>query len=103
MPEESIGPEEETEEPLEGEEPSEKAEACFGLDDLGIIDIIGLFVIGGWMLSRSGQIIGTKGAKKAGGKIFKRLGLSFFGELIPYFGGIAPCWILAVYFELKSK
>jgi len=76
---------------------------CFGLDDFGILDIIGLFIIGGWMLSQSSQIIGTKGAKKVGGKIFKRLGLSFLGEIIPYFGNVAPCWLLAVYFTLKSK
>lgn len=76
---------------------------CFGLDDVGILDVIGLILIGGWMLSRSGQITVTKGAKKAGGKIFKRLGISFVGELIPYFGNVAPCWTLAVYFQLKSQ
>jgi len=30
------------------------------------------------------------------------LGLSFLGELIPFFGDVAPCWTLAVYFELQS-
>ena len=68
-----------------------------GIDDYGILDVIGLVIIGGWMFIRSGS---KKGA--IGKKLAKRLGLAFFGELIPFFGGIAPCWTLAVYFELKS-
>ena len=75
----------------------------FAIDDYGILDIIGLATIGSWMLTRSGTITATKGAQKAGKKIFKRLGLSFLGELIPFFGGAAPCWLLAVYFELKNN
>lgn len=79
---------------------------CTGLDDLGIMDIIGLIFVGGLMFATSGSITGTKGAqktvKKLGTKLSKRLGLSFLGELIPYFGGIAPCWTLAVYFHLKG-
>lgn len=76
---------------------------CFGLDDCGILDIIGLILIGGWMLSRYGRITVSKGAKKIGSKMLKQVGLSFLGELIPYFGNIAPCWTLAVYFQIKSK
>ena len=80
---------------------------CFGLDDLGILDVLGLVFIGGLMFVQSGEITSTKGTKKAlkkaGGKVLKRVGLSFLGELIPYFGGIAPCWILAVYFHFKNK
>jgi hypothetical protein len=79
---------------------------CFGLDDLGIMDIIGLIFVGSLMLVSSGSITSTSGAqktaKKIGTKIFKRLGLSFLGELIPYFGGAAPCWTLAVYFHFRS-
>lgn len=67
------------------------------------VDIIGMVLIGGWMLFRYGQMTGTKGAKKVGGKLLKRFGLSFLGELIPIFGDVAPCWILAVYFTLKSS
>ena len=67
-----------------------------------IFDVAGLVLIGGWMLLRSGQITATKGAKKAFGKLLKRGGLSFIGESIPIFGDIAPCWTLAVYFELKN-
>ena len=67
------------------------------------MDIIGMVLIGGWMLFRYGQMTGTKGAKKAVGKLLKRFGLSFLGELIPIFGDVAPCWTLAVYFTLKSS
>lgn len=78
-----------------------------GLDDLGILDIIGFVLVGGMMYVHSGTVVGTKGAqkmvKKAGTKILKKLGLSFLGEIIPYFGSIAPCWTLAVYFHLKGK
>ncbi len=68
----------------------------------GVSDVLGLLFIGSWMFSRSGNITVTKGAKKLTTKLFKRLGLSFLGELIPFFGDIAPCWTLAVYFELRS-
>ena len=80
---------------------------CFGVDDLGILDVLGLVFIGGLMFIQSGEITGTKGAKKAlkktGGKVLKRIGLSFLGEVIPYFGGLAPCWTLAVYFHFRNK
>lgn len=79
--------------------------AVFGIGQIisPVVDIIGMVLIGGWMLFRYGQMTGTKGAKKAGGKLLKRFGLSFLGELIPIFGDVAPCWTLAVYFTLKSK
>jgi len=68
----------------------------------GISDILGLLFIGSWMFARSGNVTATKGAKKLGQKFFKRLGASFLGELIPFFGDVAPCWTLAVYFELRK-
>jgi len=82
--------------------------SLFGIFGIGtaissVLDVLGLILIGGWMLFRYGQMTGTKGAKKAGGKLLKRLGLSFLGELIPIFGDVAPCWTLAVYFTLKSS
>lgn len=76
--------------------------ACFLLDDIGILDAFGLLTIGGWMLLRRGSLTTTKKGQKVGAKIAKRLGWSFFGELIPYFGGIAPCWTYAVYKTLKG-
>ena len=79
--------------------------AIFGIGQVIslVVDIIGMVLIGGWMLSRYGRMTGTKGAKKAGGKLLKRFGLSFLDELIPIFGDVAPCWTLAVYFTLKSS
>ena len=80
---------------------------CFALDDFWITDAIGAVLIGGWMFFRMGRVITTKRAgkvvKKSGKKILKRLGLSFFVEIVPWVGGIAPCWTLAVYFELKNN
>lgn len=67
-----------------------------------IFDFIALFIIGGWMFFRSGKITTTKKTKKVLKKILKRLGLSFLGEIIPFFGDLAPCWTLGVYFTLKN-
>lgn len=72
-----------------------------------VLDFIGVIIIGGWMFFRTGHVTITRKAgktiKKAQKKILKRLGLSFLGELIPFFGDIAFCWTLAVYFELKNN
>ena len=91
----------------------------FLLDDFWILDIIGLVIIGSWMLFRRGHVTlpkktaekiekkaleqFTKTTKKTGKKFLKRFGLAFLGEIIPYIGGIAPCWTLAVFFELKNN
>jgi hypothetical protein len=83
---------------------------CFGLDDFGIIDIAGILLIGGWMYSRSGIISLPRGAqKRASGwlkKLFrgkwKKYLTPLIGEIIPYLGGIAFCWTLAVYYELTD-
>lgn len=72
-----------------------------------IPDIIGLVFLGSLMYFRTGHVTISRSAgktiRKSGRKIFKRLGLSFVGELIPFFGDIAFCWTLAVYFELKNN
>ena len=65
-----------------------------------LLDITGLLIIGGWTLLRSGSASTTKQAAKLGKKAFKRLGLGFLGELVPFFGDIAFCWTLVVYLEL---
>jgi hypothetical protein len=75
---------------------------CCGLDDLGILDIIGLFFLGSLMYLRSGTITTTSRAKKIASKLFKRIGLAFLIEIIPFLGNIAPCWTLAVYYELRG-
>ena len=80
---------------------------CFGIDDFGILDITGLIFVGGLMYIHAGTVTGTKGAqelvKKTSTKFLKKIGLSFLGEVIPYFGSVAPCWTIAVYFHLKGK
>ena len=65
------------------------------------LDIAGLVVIGGWMMARAGTITVPKKALKTAGKLGKKIGLPFLGELIPVFGDIAFCWTLAVWFSLK--
>ena len=72
-----------------------------------IPDFFGLLLFGGWMLFRTGHVTISKRAgktfQKSGRKIFKRLGLAFIGETLPFFGDLAFCWTLAVYFELKNN
>lgn len=77
---------------------------CFGLDDAGILDLIGIVVIGGWMIFKSGKI--KKPAGKGGllkkvftGKYSKFL-VTFGVEEIPYIGGLSFTWTAAVYFAL---
>lgn len=91
------------------------------LDDLGIIDLIAGIFITGLMyvtsggkgeiamtkkskkaLTEKGTKILKKGAKSPMGKIFKRAGLAFIGEIVPYIGAF-PFWTIAVFFHLKSK
>lgn len=90
---------------------------CFGLDDFGITDIVGIATIGLWTYMRSQTMKVTRGAaqritkatKQAkrtikSAKWAKRLKwlrpLLVVGELIPYVG-ILPCWVVLVYLELK--
>ena len=81
---------------------------CFGLDDCGITDIIGLIFIGSWSFFHSQTIQMTSGAKKTLAKGAKAAGrikwlrpLFIAGEFIPYVGA-APCWTILVWFELQS-
>lgn len=67
-----------------------------------IPDIIGILIIGGWIFLRTGRIGITKGAAKISQKAFAELGLATLGELIPFFGDLAPCWILLVFDILKE-
>lgn len=63
-----------------------------GLDDLGILDIIGIAVIGSWIFARTGFKVKISGKGK--NRIFKFAGTSI-GEIIPYFGAL-PFWTLLV-------
>ncbi len=97
---------------------------CVGLDDFGITDIIGVLVIGGWMLLRgsmssgdqelTARQLGREAAQKRGERqqivkraksITKRGWLKpfcFIGELIPWVGAL-PFWVVMVYNELKNQ
>ena len=97
---------------------------CFGLDDFGITDIIGIIFIGGWVLFRSffkfsdldveaPARIGKAAAEKRQQRkeIVQTIkqtvktsktpikAICFIGELIPYIGAL-PFWTFLVYDEL---
>ena len=69
----------------------------FGIDDYGILDFIGLLIIGGWILLRSGSL-NTEMAKKGLNRFLK----AFIVEIIPFVGGVAPSWTWLVYKTLKE-
>ena len=72
-----------------------------GVDDYGVLDIIGTVFIGGWLLIRTGSVKSTQGAQDIAKKTAKRFGLAFLVELIPFIGGVAPSWTILVWKELK--
>ncbi len=49
-----------------------------------------------------GKVVLTKSAKKLLTKLLKRLGLGLLAEIVPYLGGVAPAWTIAVYYHLNS-
>jgi len=73
-----------------------------GIPGSFIPDLIGLIIIGIWTYLRSGRTTMTKQATELAKKSFKRVGLAFLGEVIPFFGDAAPCWTIAVYRELTK-
>lgn len=83
----------------------------FALDDFGILDIVGIVIICGWMLFRSqGKSVTATGktqkqAQKFIEKMFRGKYSKFLtpiiGEIIPYVGAL-PCWTLAVFFEVTA-
>jgi hypothetical protein len=75
----------------------------FGLDDFGILDFLGLFLIGPLMFLSSGSISGTKGAQEIKKKIFKKMGLSFLVEAFPIVGSLSPSWTIAVFLHIKNS
>jgi len=95
----------------------------FGLDDVGILDIIGFAIFGIWIFVRSGgertvtpesspdlttrgrkQAIQKKGASlmKKLGKVGLRAGIIGILEFIPYVGAIIFGWTLLVILEAIS-
>ncbi len=95
---------------------------CFGLDDFGILDIVGLIIFGTWVFARSGgeknlsdqkSVSTTKeksaAIKKQGTTLLKRLGrvglragLIAILEFIPYIGAILFGWTIVVVIEFFS-
>ena len=80
----------------------------FLLDDLGVTDIIGSLVIGGWILFRSGSFSGKSKPSGAGktAKMAQKMKwirpLCIISEWIPYVGAL-PSWTILVYFELTNS
>ncbi|MDD3292665.1 MAG: hypothetical protein PHI45_03535 [Candidatus Pacebacteria bacterium] len=72
---------------------------CFGLDDVGITDTIGLVFLGSWLWFRKG--IKVKIDRKDFKRGFKFLGATI-GEYIPYLGAL-PFWTITVFFTLKES
>ena len=70
--------------------------AWFAIDDYGILDILGMIIIGGWMYLKSSS---NSSAVKKG---LKRFITSSVVELIPFLGGASPSWTWLVYKTLKD-
>ncbi len=75
----------------------------FALDDFWILDITGLLLIGTWIFFRTGHVSATATAKKTGKKLLSRLGLGLLIEIIPWFGGLCPSWVIIVWREMNGK
>ena len=85
---------------------------CFGLDDFGVTDAMGIMFINGWLLMRGKEVGGdTKSQGKKGAinkikNIFTDKKTKFFvpaiGELIPYLGSLLPFWTLSVLLNLSE-
>jgi len=82
------------------------------LDDLGMLDIVGIVIICGWMLfrSRGKQVTASAKAQQQAQKWITKLFQGkwskfltpIIGEVIPYVGAL-PCWTLAVFFEITEN
>ncbi len=87
--------------------------AITALDTLfipSLLLIVGGFFLGALMFIKTGSFMKKKDPKKLekgiqkqlSKKIFKKLGLSSLGEIIPFIGGIIPVWSISVYLHLKE-
>jgi hypothetical protein len=84
---------------------------CFGLDDFGITDALGIGFINGWLLLRGKKTNnnagsqGKKGAMSSFKKAFTGKTSKFiipsFAELIPYLGSL-PFWTISVFLNLTE-
>lgn len=82
---------------------------CFGLDDFGITDMVGIGFINGWLILRGKKTIHDQSKKGTIGQIkniftgkTSKFIVPMFGELIPYLGAL-PFWTLSVLFNLSDE
>ncbi|HPL72821.1 MAG TPA: hypothetical protein PLI02_02170 [Candidatus Pacearchaeota archaeon] len=85
----------------------------FGLDDLGLLDIIGIFIFFPWLLIRGERLPSLAGTKSGARikefltKLFKNKHLKFLtpliGEITPWVGGLGFFWTLSVLFNLEEE
>ncbi len=80
----------------------------FALDDMGILDLIGVCIIFPWLLIRGQRppsLQGRKSFEKIK-KLFKNKYLKFLtplvGEVTPWVGGIGFFWTMTVLFNLEE-
>ncbi|MDD2496345.1 MAG: hypothetical protein PHE29_14295 [Tissierellia bacterium] len=87
---------------------------CFGLDDMGITDIIGIIFINGQLFFRGEKRVDIKSVKKRAKnimtfikKLFTQKPFKFFTsavlEMIPYLGSLLPFWTIAVLLNLTNE
>jgi hypothetical protein len=82
---------------------------CFGLDDFGTTDIIGIGFINIWLILRGRRVLhkqGRKGAISNIKNVFTGKTSKFFAapflELIPYLGCL-PFWTISVLLNLEEE
>ncbi|MFA5071822.1 MAG: hypothetical protein WC511_05690 [Candidatus Pacearchaeota archaeon] len=82
---------------------------CFGLDDFGMTDMIGIGFINMWLILRGRQVLhkqGRKGAISSIKNLFTGKTSKFFAapflELIPYLGCL-PFWTISVLLNLNEE
>jgi hypothetical protein len=81
---------------------------CFGLDDFGILDAIGIVFINLWLLLRGKKFVENTGRGSALSNLknfFTAKETKFltgFIEMVPYLGSILPLWTLTVLFNLTE-
>jgi hypothetical protein len=80
---------------------------CFGLDDLGILDTVGVLIFDSWAIHKSlsppsGRRGRRRGKNKKVKNILKRMLGSSIAEAIPYLGAL-PFWSYNIYMILKDQ
>ncbi|MFA5013736.1 MAG: hypothetical protein WC520_04240 [Candidatus Paceibacterota bacterium] len=71
-----------------------------GMDDFGLLDIVGGFIFGMWLLSRNGGSSMLGSLKQ---KIWGRFFVTETIEIVPYLGDIMPTWTLLVISVLNDS